>query len=89
MALQDVLNLNSYPNLFALGASLVLVYVATTAVYRFYFHPLAAFPGPLWARLTVFPSWWHTRTGDRHIWLYSLQQQYGMLAHSSTTRASD
>jgi hypothetical protein len=47
-------------------------------VYRLVFHPLAKFPGPFWARLTVLPSWWHTRTGDRHVWLYSLQEKYGM-----------
>ncbi|KAF2649983.1 cytochrome P450 [Lophiostoma macrostomum CBS 122681] len=67
----------SYPNVFGLCASIALAYVVTTAIYRLYFHPLARFPGPFWAKLSVFPSWWHTRTCDRHLWLYSLQQKYG------------
>lgn len=69
----------SYPSLVTLCFSLVLVYILTTACYRLYFHPLALFPGPFWARLTVIPSWWHTRTGDRHIWMHSLQEKYGMV----------
>lgn len=77
MASQDTFAERSYPNLLALTSSLSLAYVVIVAIYRLFFHPLASFPGPLWARLTVFPSWWHTRTGDRHIWLYSLQEKYG------------
>ncbi|CAI6337189.1 unnamed protein product [Periconia digitata] len=67
----------TYPNLLGLGASLALSYILFTAIYRLYFHPLAKFPGPFWARLSVFPSWWNTRYGDRHLWLYSLQEKYG------------
>lgn len=77
MAFQDLLGTMSYPNLWLLTASLALSYVIATAIYRIQFHPLAKFPGPFWARLTVIPSWWHTRTGDRHIWLYRLQEKYG------------
>lgn len=71
-----------FPNVWALTASLVLCYVIYTITYRIYFHPLASFPGPFWARLSVIPSWWHTRTGDRHIWLYGLQEKYGTCADS-------
>jgi hypothetical protein len=78
MAFINMSGEGSYPNLFALAFSVGVAYVVVTAVYRIFFHPLASFPGPFWARLTVFPSWWHTRTGDRHIWLYSLQEKYGM-----------
>jgi hypothetical protein len=76
MSFQDVLTDASSP--FILATSLALAFLVYTAVYRLVFHPLAKFPGPFWARLTVLPSWWHTRTGDRHVWLYSLQEKYGM-----------
>lgn len=81
MASQDISSARAYPNLVALGASVVVVYIFTTAIYRLFFHPLASFPGPFWARLTIIPSWWHTRPGDRHVWLYNLQQKYGELAY--------
>ncbi|PVH94268.1 cytochrome P450 [Periconia macrospinosa] len=67
----------SYPNLVGLSVALGFSYVLCTAIYRLYFHPLAKFPGPFWARISTFPSWWHTRFGDRHLWLYSLQEKYG------------
>jgi hypothetical protein len=69
-----------FPSLWVLATSTALCYVVYTVIYRLYFHPLAKFPGPFWARLSVFPSWWHTRKGDRHIWLYSLQEEYGKRA---------
>jgi hypothetical protein len=73
----DVLSGMSHPSLFALCFSSALVYILVTSIYRLFFHPLASFPGPFWARLSVIPSWWHTRLGDRHIWLHSLQEKYG------------
>ncbi|UPX12193.1 uncharacterized protein EKO05_0002756 [Ascochyta rabiei] len=66
-----------YPNVVALSVSLFFSYVVATAVYRLYFHPLAKFPGPIWAKLTTFPAWWHSKNQDRHLWLLSLQDQYG------------
>lgn len=67
----------SYPNVIALSVSLSISYIIATAVYRLYFHPLAKFPGPFWAKLTTFPAWWHSKNQDRHLWLLSLQNQYG------------
>lgn len=61
------------------AASLLCAYILSTAIYRLYFHPLAQYPGPFWARLTTIPSWWHTRKGNRHIWLFQLQEKYGAL----------
>ncbi|KAF3049352.1 hypothetical protein E8E11_004388 [Didymella keratinophila] len=67
----------SYPNIFALGSLSVVVYIFVTAVYRLYFHPLAKFPGPFWAKLSTFPAWWHSKNQDRHLWHLSLQEEYG------------
>lgn len=41
--------------------------VLTTAFYRICLHPLAKFPGPFWARLTTFPSHWHTLRGGSRV----------------------
>lgn len=60
-----------------LGVALGLSYVLYTFVYNLYFHPLASFPGPLLARVSVIPSWWNSRHGDRSLWLLSLQEKYG------------
>lgn len=78
MAAMSVMEGISYPNVFILTGSFLLAYVFATAVYRLYFHPLAKFPGPFWAKLTTIPAWWHSRNQDRHLWLLSLQEQYGM-----------
>jgi hypothetical protein len=77
MFFQSALDQVSYPNALALGTSLLVAYVVVHSIYTLYFHPLAKFPGPFWAKLTVFPSWYHTRNQDRHIWLHRLQTQYG------------
>jgi hypothetical protein len=77
MAIMGIADGVSYPNVLALSAALFLSYVVGTAVYRLYFHPLAKFPGPFWAKLTTFPVWWHSKHQDRHLWLLSLQEQYG------------
>lgn len=67
----------TYPRIIALTSAIVTIGLFAIAYYRLILHPLAKFPGPLWARLTTFPSYWHTLKGDRHVWLWSLQQQYG------------
>ncbi|CBX94241.1 hypothetical protein IAQ61_006395 [Plenodomus lingam] len=77
MSAQGTTSTMSYPNFWMLVATFALAYAVSVAIYRLYFHPLAKFPGPFWACLSTFPSWWHTRKGDRHIWLYSLQEKYG------------
>ena len=64
-------------NVVLVGFTLIASYAVVTVIYRLYFHPLAKFPGPLWARLTTFPSWWYSKNQDRHLWLLSLQEQYG------------
>lgn len=78
MAFADMPGGLSYPNVLTLGTLFAIVYILITVVYRLYFHPLAKFPGPFWAKLSTFPAWWHSKNQDRHLWHLSLQEQYGM-----------
>ncbi|KAF2993989.1 hypothetical protein E8E13_001764 [Curvularia kusanoi] len=77
MAAMSILEGVLYTNVIALTVSLLLTYLISTVVYRVYFHPLARFPGPFWAKISTVPAWWHTRKQDRHLWLLSLQEKYG------------
>lgn len=77
MAAMSILEDASYINILALTILLLFSYSISTAVYRLYFHPLAKFPGPFWAKISTIPAWWHTKNQDRHLWLLSLQEQYG------------
>ena len=77
MTMTGSLPTGSYPHLLLTTIALAITSVAWVAVYRLCYHPLAKYPGPFWARLSTFPSWWHTVKQDRHIWLHRLQEEYG------------
>jgi hypothetical protein len=80
MTLRDLLEGTKDPsNLVTLTFALFTSYVIVTAAYNLYFHPLAKFPGPFWAKLSAIPSWYHTKNQNRHLWLLSLQEKYGAL----------
>lgn len=67
----------STSDILKLGALGLLLYAFATGVYRLYFHPLAKYPGPFWARLTGIPAWWHTYKKERHLWIQQLHEEYG------------
>lgn len=77
MEFLDIVTTQSYPNLLLVLFAVFISYVLSTAIYRLYFHPLAKYPGPFWARLSTWPSYLATVKQDRHVWLYKLQQEYG------------
>ena len=58
--------------------SLVLTSLSVVVIYRLYFHPLAKLPGPFLARVSSVPAYYHTVKKDRHVWLWCLQENYGM-----------
>ncbi|KAF2791395.1 cytochrome P450 monooxygenase-like protein [Melanomma pulvis-pyrius CBS 109.77] len=46
-------------------------------IYNRYFHPLAHVPGPFFGRMSPWPSVYHARRGDRHLWLEHCFHKYG------------
>lgn len=52
-------------------------YVFGLVIYRLFFHPLAKYPGPFWAKVTGLYPAYHALTGKRHINCYKLHKKYG------------
>jgi cytochrome P450 len=56
---------------------IAIAYLIALAIYNLFFHPLAKTPGPLWARVSALPSFYHACKGDRHVWIWQNFQVYG------------
>ncbi|OAP56057.1 hypothetical protein AYL99_09236 [Fonsecaea erecta] len=54
-----------------------VLYTFGLVIYRLYFHPLAKYPGPFWARISNWYSVYHAAIGDRHLQTYWAHQKYG------------
>ncbi|KAF2804404.1 benzoate 4-monooxygenase cytochrome P450 [Mytilinidion resinicola] len=57
--------------------AIVASYVIATVIYNLFFHPLASTPGPLLARISCLPSFYHACKGDRHLWIWKQFQIHG------------
>ncbi|MCJ1462456.1 hypothetical protein MMC07_001058 [Pseudocyphellaria aurata] len=57
--------------------ALFIAYIFAAAIYNLYFSPLAKYPGPFLAKISVWPSHYHTWRGNRHIWIWQCHQIYG------------
>ena len=77
MAVQDLWASLSYPHIVLTAISLLAVQIVYTIIYHLYFHPLAKYPGPFWAKISTWPSYLATVRQDRHVWFYQLQEKYG------------
>ncbi|KAF2735799.1 cytochrome P450 [Polyplosphaeria fusca] len=62
---------------------LLFVYLFAVAVYRLYFHPLARFPGPLFARLTPIPVTWSLLRGRIPFYVKACHDKYGPVVRVS------
>lgn len=70
---------SSYLCFYSQFISFFLGIFSSMFIYRAYFHPLRRFPGPFWARVTM---WWRVTatlgSSDRHaVMLDELHQSYG------------
>ncbi|CAG8960244.1 hypothetical protein HYFRA_00012764 [Hymenoscyphus fraxineus] len=60
-----------------LGMGVSFVSLLILSIYRVYFHPLAKYPGPFWAKLTDWYSVYHAYHGDRHLEFHRCHEKYG------------
>jgi hypothetical protein len=63
--------------------SLLAISIATTVVYRRYFHPLSGIPGPFFASFTSLWLVFHDRTLKRHVLDMALHKKYGPIVRVS------
>jgi hypothetical protein len=63
-------------------------YLIVNAIYRLYFHPLARFPGPLFARLTPIPCTISLLRGRMPMWVKHCHDIYGPVVRVSPNELS-
>jgi hypothetical protein len=60
-----------------LAVSAIVAFLASTVVYRIFFHSLSNVPGPPLARITKLWLVWQLRKGKSHILMPALHKRYG------------
>ncbi|KAI8623346.1 cytochrome P450 monooxygenase [Xylariaceae sp. FL1651] len=68
--------------------SLFIAWALAQAVCNLYFHPLAAFPGPFWGRVSLFWRFWHTMSGRSHRAIQRQHKKYGSVFRVSPNELS-
>jgi hypothetical protein len=63
-------------------------YLIAVAIYRLYFHPLARFPGPIFARLTPIPCTVSLLRGRMPMWVKHCHDKYGPVVRVSPNELS-
>ncbi|KAE9363381.1 cytochrome P450 [Stipitochalara longipes BDJ] len=75
-------------NLLPIIAVVYLLFILAVIFQRVFFHPLAKYPGPLFARITDWYTVYHCVIGDRHLDLYKLHSIYGPIVRIGPSRIS-
>ncbi|KAL6899905.1 cytochrome P450 [Trichoderma evansii] len=57
-------------------------------IYQLYFHPLAKYPGPLWAKLSASRRGYHAWLGDLHHDMWECHQKYDIYSHGKNMQKS-
>lgn len=65
-----------------------IAYIVGVAVYRFYFHPLAQYPGPPLAKITDLYFTYHAWKGDRHLEFWRCHEKYGKVVRWGPNKLS-
>lgn len=69
--------LSNAGHLALLSLGLGVVYLVGAAIYNVYFHPLAKYPGPLWAKISPVYSIWGLFRGRWPFDVHELHLKYG------------
>ena len=64
------------------------IYIVAWSTYSLCFSPLAKFPGPKLAAITILPKLWHLARGESVSWIALLHREYGPIVRVSPTDLS-
>ncbi|RAH42807.1 cytochrome P450 [Aspergillus brunneoviolaceus CBS 621.78] len=63
-----------------------IIYIVGICIYRLYFHPLAKYPGPFFAKITTWRAVYHGKSGDLHVDIWRCHQKYGPIVRYAPHR---
>lgn len=61
----------------AYSATGLVIYITSLIIYRVFFHPLASYPGPFFAKITDLYTLYHCWAGYRHVDFLNQHAKYG------------
>ncbi|KAH0293761.1 putative cytochrome P450 [Aureobasidium namibiae CBS 147.97] len=75
-------------SILSVGFLLASLYISCHMVYNLYFHPLASFPGPFWARSSLLWRIYHSSGGRFHRRIYEQHKIHGSVFRVSPNELS-
>lgn len=93
LSFEEVFNDTSLIEATLLSASVVFSYLGalfgSIFLYRILFHPLQAFPGPFWAKVSKIWHVYHTRDSQNHLFLDKLHREYGAFVRTGKCKSME